>query len=293
METAGRVQTAFSIGRKRKNRRSILEMTVIYVLIAGCSFVFMVPFLWMVSAALQSDTYTLGGQWFRQFLWTNFEQAFSQQDFQFLSALKNTVFYTVFGTIFFIVSSLLIAYGFSFFRFPYRNKLFFFLLATMMIPSTVMFIPNYVMFADWGWTGTYLPLLIPALGGGPGTIFLLRQFMLTLSISLFESAKMDGAGALTILWRIVLPNIKAPLIMVIIQQVNGHWSEFFGPLMYVGNDAATRTLSVALSTFNRVFYVQWSYIMCVALFMALIPVILYFVSQRFLMQDFVISAAEK
>ncbi|MBE9915108.1 carbohydrate ABC transporter permease [Paenibacillus donghaensis] len=270
-----------------------LKRTFLYVIIAGFAVIFVTPFLWMVSAALQSDTYTMGGQWFRQFLWSNFAQAFGQKDFQFMLAVRNTVFYTVAGTLFFIVSSVSVAYGFSFFRFPFRDKLFFFLLATMMIPSTVMFIPNYVMFANWHWTGTYLPLLIPALGGGPGTIFLLRQFMLTLSVSLFESARMDGANSWTILWRIVLPNIKAPLILVMIQQVNAHWSDFFGPLMYVGNEAATRTLSVALSTFNRVYYVQWSYIMCVALFMAIVPVILYFFSQRFLMQDFVLSATEK
>lgn len=270
-----------------------LKRSFLYVLIAGFAVIFVTPFLWMVSAALQSDTYTMGGQWFRQFLWSNFAQAFGQKDFQFMLAVRNTVFYTVFGTLFFIVSSVSVAYGFSFFRFPFRDKLFFFLLATMMIPSTVMFIPNYVMFANWHWTGTYLPLLIPALGGGPGTIFLLRQFMLTLSVSLFESARMDGANSWTILWRIVIPNIEAPLILVMIQQVNAHWSDFFGPLMYVGNEAATRTLSVALSTFNRVYYVQWSYIMCVALFMAIVPVILYFFSQRFLMQDFVLSATEK
>jgi len=286
------VRAAGSTGRKRTMKK-MLERSLLYVIIAFFSVIFMIPFLWMVSAALQSDMYTLGGQWFKQFLWSNFAQAFGQKDFKFLLALRNSAYYTVFATLFFTVSSVLVAYGFSFFRFPFRDKLFFFLLATMMIPSTVMFIPNYVMFANWQWTGTYLPLLIPALGGGPGTIFLLRQFMLTLSISLFESAKIDGANSLTILWRIVLPNIKAPLILVVIQQVSAHWSDFFGPLMYVGNDAATRTLSVALSTFNRVFYVQWSYIMCIALFMAMPPVILYFVSQRFLMQDFVLSATEK
>lgn len=273
--------------------KRLLERSMLYALIALFSFVFFVPFLWMISAALQSDTYTLAGQWFKQVLPSNFVQAFTQKDFKFLLALKNTIYYTVIGTVFFTASSVSVAYGFSYFRFPFRDKLFFFLLATMMIPGTVMFIPNYVMFAGWNWTGTYLPLLIPALGGGPGTIFLLRQFMLTLSVSLFESARMDGANSLTVLLRIVLPNIKAPLILVVIQQVNAHWSDFFGPLMYVGNEASTRTLSVALSTFNRVFYVQWSYVMCVALFMAALPVVLYFVSQRFLMQDFVLSASEK
>lgn len=281
------------LARRKANPKRVLYRLLLYAVIAFFSGLFMVPLLWMISASLQSDTYTLAGQWFRQFLWHNFVETFTQKDFNFLPALKNTAYYTVLGTVFFISSSLCVAYGFSYFRFPLRNQLFFFLLATMMIPGTVMFIPNYVMFANWGWTGTFWPLLIPALGGGPTTIFLLRQFMLTLSINLFESAKIDGAGSFTILWRIVLPNIRAPLILIVIQQISSHWSDFFGPLMYVGSDPATRTLSVALTTFSRVFYTQWSYIMCAGFSMVTIPIVLYFISQRYLIQDFVLSSGEK
>jgi ABC-type sugar transport system, permease component len=287
----GLAASALRSGRVGPKRVAVRILLYAVTVLFSCLFI--VPFLWMISASLQSDTFTLAGKWFQQFLWTNYWDALTQEDFQFLPALGNTVYYTVFGTLFFLVSSVLVAYGFSYFRFPLREKLFFFLLATMMIPTTVMFIPNYVMFANWGWTGTYWPLLIPALGGGPATVFLLRQFMLTLSVSLFESAKIDGAGSLTILWKMVLPNIKAPLILILIQQVNGHWSDFFGPLMYVGNDPLQRTISVAITIFSHVYYVQWSYVMSATFVMAVVPVALYFVSQKYLMQDFVLSSSEK
>ncbi|WP_256762037.1 carbohydrate ABC transporter permease [Cohnella sp. WQ 127256] len=285
--------TGMLFKNRKVSPRLAVNRIVLYTITIVFSCVFMIPFLWMISASLQSDTFTLAGKWFQQFLWKNYWDALTQEDFKFLPALSNTVYYTVVGTVFFLVSSVLVAYGFSYFRFPLRDKLFFFLLATMMIPSTVMFIPNYVMFANWGWTGTYWPLLIPALGGGPATVFLLRQFMLTLSISLFESAKIDGAGSFMILWKIVLPNIRAPLILILIQQVNGHWSDFFGPLMYVGNDPFSRTISVAITIFSHVYYVQWSYVMSAAFVMAIVPIILYFVSQKYLMQDFVLSSSEK
>lgn len=146
----------------------------------------------------------------------------------------NSVFrYSLPNTLFTLISSAVVAYGFSRIRWPGRDKVFVFVIATMLIPYTVVMVPQFILFKLLGWTGTYLPMVVPALFGNAFYIFMLRQFFMTLPAELSEAARMDGASELGILFRIVLPLSVPALAVVVLFQFMNTWADYLGPLIYI------------------------------------------------------------
>lgn len=265
----------------------------LYLLVTVLAGVTAIPFVWMVQSSFLSNVDIMAGRWFTSFHPENYMGVWTDKYFKFFVALKNSLVIALSVTVLSVVSHLIAAYGFTYFRFRFRDEIFFIALATMMVPGTVMTIPVYVMFAKWGWTGTKLPLIFPALFPAPYWIFLFRQYMLTLDTAMFESAVVDGAGYFSILTRIVVPNMMAPIMILVIGTFSGAWSDFFGPLIYLGSDPANRTLAVALASFRNIYWSDWSGLMVGAVVLAIPVVVLYALSQRYFMQQFVISSMEK
>ncbi|MBN9502921.1 MAG: hypothetical protein BGO01_20150 [Armatimonadetes bacterium 55-13] len=140
----------------------------------------------------------------------------------FVIALITTV-----GSMFFCT---LAGYAFAKHRFPGRNALFLTLLATMMIPGSVLLVPSFLLMRDFGWLNTWLPLIVPGLGGAFG-VFLARQFIEKIPDSLLESAKLDGASEPRIFWSMILPLTKPLLATLGILTFLGSWNSFIGPLI--------------------------------------------------------------
>ena len=130
-----------------------------------------------------------------------------------------------------IISAAAVAFGFTRFRFPGRDALFFLVLSTMMLPWQVTIVPQFLLFRYLHWLNTFMPLIVPSFfGGGAFYIFLLRQFFLTIPHELDEAARLDGASSWTILWRIMLPLSKPALATVVIFGFIGNWNNFLYPL---------------------------------------------------------------
>lgn len=134
---------------------------------------------------------------------------------------------TTLGSMFFCT---LAGYAFAKHRFPGRNALFLTLLATMMIPGSVLLVPSFLLMRDFGWLNTWLPLIVPGLGGAFG-VFLARQFIEKIPDSLLESAKLDGASEPRIFWSMILPLTKPLLATLGILTFLGSWNSFIGPLI--------------------------------------------------------------
>jgi multiple sugar transport system permease protein len=145
-----------------------------------------------------------------------------------------------------ITTAFLVGYGFARFRFPGRNAIFALCLSTLILPEYVTIIPLFVLFRNLRWIDTYLPLIVPSFfGGGAFTIFLVRQFIMTLPRELDEAALMDGASRLGILWRIILPNSGPVLATVAIFGFIAHWNQFLEPLIFL-NSARKYTVPLGL-----------------------------------------------
>jgi len=152
-----------------------------------------------------------------------------------------------FGQTFF---SSMAAYAFARLRFPFREKLFFIYLTGLMIPSIVLFIPNFVLIRQIGWIGTFQGIVAPAFLMTPFAVFFMRQFFLSLNKELEEAALMDGATLVGVFWKVSLPLMRGPLLTLALLTFIGSWNDYLWPLL-VGRNENVRVLTVALSIFRE------------------------------------------
>ncbi|EIO4315213.1 carbohydrate ABC transporter permease [Listeria monocytogenes] len=262
------------------------QIAVITILTVG-GFFMILPFIWMVLSSLKMDAEILKIPptiWPETFTLDNFTKLFTEMDFAIY--LKNTliiVFFSFFG----LFLNAMAGYGFAKFKFKGKNKLFYLVLATMMIPGQVTMIPVYLLLNAAGLTNTMTGIVLPGLVGAFG-IFLFRQFMSTISDDLLEAARLDGASEFYIFWRIVIP-ISRPVLAVqgILTFIAG-WNSFLWPLI-IANDEKFYTLSVGLQLLKGQYGSNYALQMAGATFMV-IPIILIFMTfQKYILKGFNVS----
>jgi multiple sugar transport system permease protein len=264
----------------------IIEI-VKYVILIVLAISFALPFYWMVTSALKTDSqvYTVPPIWIPiPALWRNFWDAWSLYDYN--RYLLNTVFrYAIPAAIGATISSAFVAYGFARIRWRGRDILFSLLLATMMIPGQVTIVPIFIIFRRLGWIDSYRPLVVPAFFGNAWNIFLFRQFYRSIPQELSEAAYIDGATEFGVLWRIILPLSKPVLTVVALFQFMGAWNDYFGPLIYISH---RENFPIALAIHQlRVSYMTpgihemiYPYLMAVSTIVTVPIVIMYFFAQR-------------
>ncbi len=223
--------------------------------------------------------------------WTNYPHTWEQANFPRI--LWNTFYYAFTTTIGMLLSCVMVAYGFSRFRFPGRDFWFVVLISTIFLPGTVTVIPTFTFFYKIGWVGTWLPLIVPSFFANAYDVFLLRQFFMTLPRELDEAAMIDGAGPLRVLWSVIIPQSYAAIVAVTIFHVVYAWNDYFGPLIYLSEHQPMQPISVALARFNYMYGSDPQYIQAGALMTLLIPLLLFVVAQRFFVQGIVITGVEK
>ena len=217
-------------------------------------------------------------------------------EFPFVRSTINTMILVVWVMLGTVLSGSLVAYGFARVRFPGRTALFILVLSTMMIPSHVTLIPQYLLFRELEWLDSFKPLVVPSFfGGGAFYIFLLRQFFLTIPLDYDDAARIDGCGTFSVFWRIILPLSKPALGTMAIFTFMSQWNAFFEPLIYL-NRFKSQPLAVALTTWvqtahgsTSMHYVPWVAIMAVSTLISLPPVMVFFFAQRHFIQGVVVS----
>jgi multiple sugar transport system permease protein len=209
--------------------------------------------------------------------------------------LRNTLIVAILGTIGAVSSAVVVAYGFARFRIPGRNGLFLLLIMTIILPFQVLLIPQYIGFRALGWTGTWLPLIVPHFFANAYNVFLLRQYFLTLPRELDQAAQVDGASPLQILRSVIIPQAWPAIIAVALFHFFFTWNDFFAPLVYLSGRPDLATMTVGLQAFNATYAASGTgYLTQAAALMAIIvPVAIFFVAQRAFMRGVVISGVEK
>src|SRR5262249_43976946 len=140
-----------------------------------------------------------------------------------------------------------VGYSFARLRWVGRDKMFLLVLSTLMLPPQVTMIPKFLLFHQLGWIDTFRPLVVPILFGGvPFTIFLFRQFLMTIPLELDDAARIDGCGVLGVYWSILMPLSRPVLGTIAIFTLLWNWNDFLGPLIYL-TSRENFTLAVALS----------------------------------------------
>jgi multiple sugar transport system permease protein len=223
----------------------------------------------------------------------NFTTVLNTLNFPML--LRNTLVVAILGTIGAVASAVVVAYGFARFRIPGRDGLFLVLIMTIILPFQILLIPQYIGFRAIGWTGTWLPLIVPHFFANAYNVFLLRQYFLTLPRELDQAAQVDGASPLQILWSVIIPQAWPAIIAVSLFHFFFAWNDFFAPLVYLSGRPDLATMTVGLQAFSATYAASGSgYLTQAAALMAMVvPVAIFFVAQRVFMRGVVISGVEK
>lgn len=266
------------------------NLVLVYTLLIVGAFLFMIPFIWMLSSSLKelSQIFVYPPKWIpNPVRWDNYARALAKMNFPL--ALKNTLIITVLTVSGQLLSSALVAYGFARLKFPGRDFLFMLVISTMMLPSQVTMIPVFIIFRTLGWVDTLKPLIVPSfLGANAFAIFLLRQFFLTIPKELEDAARIDGCGSLRIFFQIMLPLAKPAMVTVGIFAFMGSWNDFFGPLIYL-NSESMRTLAIALQTFQGQFTAEWNLLMAASVVVLLPVLVIFFSLQQYFVQGIVLT----
>ncbi len=223
--------------------------------------------------------------------WGNFGEAWERVNFPLM--LRNTLAIAMIGLIGTLISCISVAYAFARFPIPGKRILFLILIGTIILPSQVTLVPTYTFFARIGWTGSWLPLLVPHFFANAYNVFLLRQYFLTLPKELDEAAMIDGAGPLRILRSVIIPQSWPVIVSVALFHTVYAWNDYFLPLIYLLGKPDLVPISVGIQIFNFQYGQQPHLIQATALMGLALPVLVFFLSQRFFMRGVVITGVDK
>jgi multiple sugar transport system permease protein len=211
----------------------------------------------------------------------------------FTKMLGNTLFMILVGEIGILTSSILVAYGFARFKLPGGNFLFYVLIATILIPEKILFIPTYFFYINTlEWRDTLLPILVPLYFGNAVYIFLLRQNFRSIPLELEEAAILDGAGPLRRLFAIVLPQSWPVVTTVSLLHFFYSWNETRLASLYLSSDSTLRPISFGIQNYQSLIRID-NVIQAGTIVVLLIPVLVLLFSQRFFMQGLIITGMEK
>lgn len=271
---------------KKKGHKFFAYLGVILVAI-----LVILPFFWMVVSAFKSqrELFAYPPTFFPK-VWKveNFIEAASRGSISFWQMFLNTMKIAVPSTIFNIIFSSLAGYAFARLKFPFRDTIFMCFIAAMMVPFAITLIPRFLMFKDFGFYDTYIPLIVPVMFGTPFSIFLTRQFFMTLPKELEEAAIMDGCSHFRIWAQIFMPLCKPIIATLSVFQFQSSYNDFMGPVIYIASDAKF-TVQMGLSSFRNSFTSRYDLIMAGSI-LALIPVMILFVCcQKYIVRGIAMS----
>ncbi|WP_327582007.1 carbohydrate ABC transporter permease [Nonomuraea sp. NBC_00507] len=263
----------------RARRRRLLMWIATHALAIALALMFLAPVVFIGLTALMTDDQALTSQlWPQSWNWDNFAVVFEKS--LLLRWAGNTLMYAALGTVFTLVSSVPVAYALARFRFRGRRLAFLVVITTMMLPPQVVAVPIYLVWARLGLTDSLWPLILPLLLGDAFSIFLLRQFLLTIPRDYTDAAKVDGCSDIRTLLQVVLPMARPAIAAVALFQFFYCWNDYYGPLLYAGVEQEKLTLSLGLATFKAFHSVQWNLTMAATLLVTAPVIIVFFLAQR-------------
>lgn len=271
-------------GKDRKKRGGILGNTGLYIAVTVAAFLFLIPFYLIIRNSLSTDPEITGENWklLPSFQWGNISELFKDPTVDFGASLWNSTVIAVLSTVGTLLFCSMAGYGLA--RIPYKhaNKVFYAVLATLMVPTAVTFVPSFVLVSSLGWIDTYRGMIVPGLFSG-FTCFLFRQYFLGFPRELEEAARVDGLGYWGAYWRIVVPNsLNFFAAMATITFISG-WNAFLWPLV-IGQDPSAWTVQVALSSFMTNQTVNF-HLIFMATAISILPLVFVFLFlQRWLVQ---------
>lgn len=255
---------------------------ILHIVLLGVCLISIFPFIWMISSSLKDSEliFSFPPQLIpNPVTWQNYPEAWKATAMG--RAMINSLFIAVVTTGGGCLVSSLVAYGFAKIDFKFKTALFMVVLSTMMIPYQVTLIPLFIIFKHLGWINTYNPLIVPSLFGTAANVFMMRQYMFKIPNDFRDSGFIDGCGHFRIWFKIILPMCVPTLVSLGVLTFMGHWNNYLGPMIYLSS-RVKMTVPLVLRSYKGSYSTQWHLLMAASC-IALAPVVLlYIVSQKFI-----------
>lgn len=268
------------------NRRRKYALLRYGLLIAG-AFVMLYPLLWLISATFRSNSelFSQAGLIPKQITFEGWRNVFADYGGQInlLRAMGNTYGYVLPKVLLTLVSVTLTAYGFARFSFAGKKLWMGLLYATLFLPQTVLYVPQFVLFERLGWVDSalYLPLIVPAaLAGETVLVVMLIQFFRGIPKTYDEAARLDGCNSLQLLWYVLLPMLKPVLISVGVLQLLWSVNDYMGPLLYVKTPARYPISVFVKLSMDADSGFAWNRVLAVCCIAMLPQIVVYFIAQH-------------
>ena len=257
--------------------QSRLGDAVVFIVLVIGGIIMIAPLVWMLTTSLKTkvEVFALPPVWLPDPpQWDTYVRMWT--DTPVLSGIKNSLIVSLSVTVLGSITSALAAFALAKMRLPYKNAIFIMLLSGLMVPYPTIMIPQFVMFSEFGWIDTLLPLIVPLVFGNIIMIFFLRQYLDSVPDSMIEAAKIDGASYLQIFWTLILPMIRPALAAQFILWFMTVWNDYLAPTLYL-NTPENQTLQVVIANLNVEYATQRDYpLIMAASFVALLPILIVF-----------------
>ena len=266
---------------RTKKRVNAILLYVVLILIA---LAFLLPLYWVVVTSLKTegDVMRMPPEFFPTVLhWENYVELMSR--FNFALYAFNSLKVSVLGVIGALFSCSMAAYVFARMDFPGKNILFALLMSTMMLPSQVTLIPQFLIFSRLGLMNTHVALFLPDFLAKAFGVFLLRQYFMTVPKELEEAARIDGCGTFRVYWQICLPLAKPTLATLAIFTFMDNWNDLLRPVIYLNEDAK-RTITVGMALLESPTTTTWTLMMCGAVVSIIPLLIVYLFAQKYFVE---------
>lgn len=261
-------------------RTAVLQWIAVHSLAIAAALFFVLPFVFVFLTSLMTDQQALTRDLVPDtWVWENYAKVWDTPGF--LTWWRNTLLYAGLGTLLTVASSIPVAYALATFRFRGQRVSLLLVIAMMMLPPQVVIIPMYLFWAkQLDLSGTLWPLIIPLAFGDAFSVFLLRQFLLTIPGEYLDAARVDGCGELRALLRVVLPMAKPGIAAVALFSFFSLWNDYFGPQIYASDNPAAWTLSYGLESFKGAHHTNWNLTMAATVMVMAPVIVLFFFAQK-------------
>ena len=282
--------TTFALVPSRRTR-SVLAWIGEHAVLVVIATLFIAPIVFVVLTSLMSNEQALTKSLIPEtWEWGNYVTVF--QTVPLVRWFANSALYATFATLFMLLSSVPAAYALARIKFRGANLIFVAIIVAMLLPPQVTAIPVYVLWSQLHLTGTLWPLILPNLLGDAFSIFLLRQFFLTIPPEYSDAARMDGCNEWGVLIRVVAPMAKPGIAASAIFLFFHSWNDYYGPLLYTSENELNWPVAYGLATFRGAHGTDWSITMAMTVLVMIPVVLIFFFAQRIFVEGIALTGVK-
>jgi multiple sugar transport system permease protein len=294
--TGAALTTALSTTQKSRRALSrrpsrLVSWVAEHTLLAFLLVLFAAPIVFVALTSFMTDDQALtSALWPSPWSLESYVEAF--QRVPLIRWFANSALYALLATAFMLLSSIPAAYALARLRFRGANVLFVAIVVAMLLPPQITAVPLYVMWVKAGMTGSLLPLILPNLLGDAFSIFLLRQFFLTIPREYSDAARVDGSSEWGILWRVVIPMARPGIAAAALFLFFHSWNDYYGPLLYTSENQAWWPVAYGLATFRGSHSTNWNLTMAITMLVMIPVVLIFFFAQRIFVEGITLTGVK-